>query len=247
MDWTQWIADLLAAGIGGLIGGTLGAYFKSYWTEKGKNLATYEDIKTLLAEERGKAYEQEKGKRLATHEDIQNVLAEVRSVTRETESIKAQIGSDLWTRQRVWEQKREIYSNLLKSSDLVLNSILEFIKQITLKEALAGGVKNVTGYEAKDLAARGFGFSINSGLLGEKRTDVSNAMRHFMGLFNEAYIFINPKACECLYQFVTIYSAHVQNLNDGNDCGKALVILGKTITTLTEAAKEDLGVPVYVQ
>jgi len=233
MDWTKWIADLGAAGVGGLIGGTLGAYYKSYWTEKGKNLATYQDIKTLLAEEHGKAYEQEKGKRLATHEDIQNVLAEVRSVTRETESIKAQIGSDLWTRQRVWEQKREIYSNLLKNSNLVLNSILEFIKQSTLVEALTLGGKPVTSDDTKSLV--------------EKRTDLSNALRHFMGLFNEAYIFINPKACACLHQFVAVYSTHVQNVNDGNDCGKALVILGKTVTTLTEAAKEDLGVPVYVQ
>jgi len=185
MDWTKWIADLIAAGMCGLIGGTLGSYFKSYWTEKGKNLATYEDIQTLLADERGKAYEQEKGKRLATHEDIQNVLAEVRSVTRETESIKAQIGNDLWTRQRVWEQKREIYSNLLKNSNLGMNFILEFMKQSTLVEALTLGGKAVTGDDTKSLE--------------EKRNDVSNGLRIFMGLFNEAYILSTPRHARAWY------------------------------------------------
>jgi hypothetical protein len=113
MDWPKFINETFAAGVGGLIGGTLGAYYKSYWTEKGKNLATYEDIRTLLAEERGKAYEQEAGKRAATHDDIENVLRERGAVKRETETIKAQIGSDLWTQQKVWEQKREAYTKVL--------------------------------------------------------------------------------------------------------------------------------------
>ena len=38
-------------------------------------------MKTLLAEERGKAYEQETGKRLATHADMENVLKELQAVT----------------------------------------------------------------------------------------------------------------------------------------------------------------------
>lgn len=84
MDWTKWIADLLAAGIGAWLGALVG-YRKAYSEEKGKHRATYEDIAFLLAQERGKAYEQEKGKRLATHEDIENVLREVKSVTQETE------------------------------------------------------------------------------------------------------------------------------------------------------------------
>ena len=58
----------------------------------------------------------EKGKRLATREDIEHVLSEVRAVTKETETIKAQIGSDLWLRQTVWGHKREAYVNILKCS-----------------------------------------------------------------------------------------------------------------------------------
>lgn len=43
-------------------------------------------------------------------------MKEIRLVTKETETIKAQIDSDLWTRQRRWEQKKESYAGLLKSA-----------------------------------------------------------------------------------------------------------------------------------
>jgi hypothetical protein len=115
MDLTKWFADLIAAGVGGLIGGSVGAYFKGYSEEKGRHLATYEDIVSLLAQERGKAYEQETGKRLATHDDIENVLKEVRIVTRETETIKAQVSADTWNRQTVWNQRRDLYGEIFQA------------------------------------------------------------------------------------------------------------------------------------
>jgi hypothetical protein len=59
-----------------------------------------------------KSYMTEKGKRLATREDIENVLSEVRAVTKETETIKAQIGSDLWLRQTIWNHNRDAYTNI---------------------------------------------------------------------------------------------------------------------------------------
>jgi hypothetical protein len=139
MNWTKWITDLFAAGIGGLIGGTVGAYFKGYSEEKGKYLAVYENIAFLLAQERGKAYEQEKGKRLATHDDIENVLNEVRLITKETETIKAQIGSDLWTRQMVWNHKRDLYKQLLRTAETIKEIFIELAtfqaSEMRLKQA----------------------------------------------------------------------------------------------------------------
>ena len=44
------------------------------------------------------------------------MLKEVKAVTRETETIKAQISGDLWLRQTVWNQKRDVYVNVLKCS-----------------------------------------------------------------------------------------------------------------------------------
>jgi hypothetical protein len=90
MDVTVWI-NLFAAGFGGLAGGSLSAYFKGYLGEKGK--------------------------RLATHEDIEGVLKEVRAVTHETETIKAQISADARNRETVWNQRRDIYGEVLQAID----------------------------------------------------------------------------------------------------------------------------------
>lgn len=119
----DWIRELFIGVIGGLIGATLGAFLRAYWAKKGEHIASYEDIQFLLAKERGQAYEQEMGKRLATHEDVDNVRSDLRTLTLETETIKAQIGSDLWLRQTVWNHKRETYANVLKCSHALQNSI----------------------------------------------------------------------------------------------------------------------------
>jgi len=63
------------------------------------------------------AYMGEKGKRLATREDVDAVLRELRLVTTETEAIKAQISGDLWLRQAHWNQKRDLYAKLFESTD----------------------------------------------------------------------------------------------------------------------------------
>src|SRR5262249_51645612 len=45
--------------------------------------------------------------------------AEVRLVTKDTESIKAQISGNLWERQNRWNAKRDIYVRLLENLELV--------------------------------------------------------------------------------------------------------------------------------
>jgi len=60
-------------------------------------------------------YAEEKGKRLATKEDIENVIVQVRAVTHETESIRTEMQSGMWERQTGWNQKRDIYGGLLKA------------------------------------------------------------------------------------------------------------------------------------
>jgi hypothetical protein len=156
------------------------------------------------------------------------VVKEVQAVTRETETIKAQIGSDLWTRQRVWERKREIYSQLLKNSTTLRDALIDYMGQVTLTVALTTAGKDTTDYEPKDLVI--------------KRNSVTEALRRFLDLFQEAYIFLIPKACSTLSEFVNRYGTIVQNLNDGQDCTNALLILTKAVKEITEAAKEDLGV-----
>lgn len=62
----------------------------------------------------GGAYLREKGKNLATHEDIEKIVAQLRKTTEAAEDIKAQISGELWLGQIRWQLKRELYVNLLE-------------------------------------------------------------------------------------------------------------------------------------
>jgi hypothetical protein len=222
MDWTKWIADLLAAGIGGLIGGTVGAYFKSYSEEKGKHLATYEDIASLLAQERGKAYEQEAGKRAATREDIGNVLKEVHVVTEKTETIKAQIGSDLWTRQKVWEQKREAYAKVLGVSHDLRECLID------LNQASQAS-KRAAGEERRRVADQKFGEVQNRYSL-----ELAPALIREIDI---AEIFLGSQARKLLQEF----RDWRQSIESGTEFDVRAEFVRSWRARLIEAAQPDLG------
>jgi len=57
----------------------------------------------------------EKGKNLATHEDIQKLIAQIQKTTEATEQIKAQISGGLWEQQNRWTFKRDLYIRLLEN------------------------------------------------------------------------------------------------------------------------------------
>jgi len=95
----------------------VGAYLKGMFGEAGKIDAATSRLEDIGKRAFKEAFEGEAGKRLASRQDVDNVLSEVRNVTRETESIKAQISGDAWLRQTAWVQKREAYVALLKSLD----------------------------------------------------------------------------------------------------------------------------------
>jgi len=61
-----------------------------------------------------RAYAGEKGKNLARKEDLDKILAEIRAVTRTTEEIKADVNGGLWARQMHWNQKRDLYFEVIK-------------------------------------------------------------------------------------------------------------------------------------
>lgn len=62
-----------------------------------------------------KGYGMKKGERVATTEDLQLILKEVKEVTRTQEEIKRQISG----RQRLWELKREIAYDILKTTGTI--------------------------------------------------------------------------------------------------------------------------------
>jgi hypothetical protein len=61
------------------------------------------------------AYLREKGKNLATHEDVDMIVAQLRKTTDAAERIRAEIAGGLWEQQNRWTLKRDIYVRLLEA------------------------------------------------------------------------------------------------------------------------------------
>jgi hypothetical protein len=97
MNWWPEFERFLFVVLGAIVGSSLGAWLSGYSSEKGK--------------------------RLATHEDIENVLREVKIVTHETETIKAKISGESWRSQRLWEERRSAFAGFLEALAVLNDSI----------------------------------------------------------------------------------------------------------------------------
>jgi hypothetical protein len=97
-----------------LVGAAIGAYMVGRFTEKGRQAAIKASFEEVLKQSRERAAEEERGKRLATHEDIENVLKELRLVTKETEQIKTEVSREAQRYLRAWEEKRNLYIQLVE-------------------------------------------------------------------------------------------------------------------------------------
>lgn len=83
--------------------------------------AAHRSIKSYLS-----GYGQEKGKNLATHEDIEQILQDLRATTKTTEEIKTQVSSEKWNRQRQWEMRRDVLFSLAKRLAAVDDALLSY-------------------------------------------------------------------------------------------------------------------------
>jgi hypothetical protein len=95
------------------------------------------------------AYGGEKGKTLARKEDLDAILAEVRAVTITQKEIEAKLSGDLWDRQMKWNQKRDIYGDLLRSLQDIAQLYGEIANAVKMQNDVrpdfkAMGNKNVT-------------------------------------------------------------------------------------------------------
>lgn len=89
---------LIAWGLTTLIGAFIGSFLASYLKKKGENLAIQEDLDKLLEQ--------------------------VRAVTTTTKEIEAKVSTDLWTRQKRWEMKREVVFEATKRLVALENALV---------------------------------------------------------------------------------------------------------------------------
>lgn len=87
-------------------------------------------------------YLKQKGRSLATHEDIKNLVDQVRVVTKATTEIEAKISSEVWDRQKRWELKREVLFEATRRVGEIeeLLNTLNSILQVELKEPKEGNL-----------------------------------------------------------------------------------------------------------
>jgi hypothetical protein len=167
-----------------------------------------------------KAYLSEKGKQLATRQDIEDVLEKVKAVTREQETIKAEIAGGLWSRQTLWNQKRELYGEILN---------ILFDLRLRASDLLSGfGEPNTVADERFEHLVE----------------EMMTALGQFTKLRTMAVIFLGPEAneaCQRLVEKLRTFprsSDEITKLWIGVLCDD----LEKLRNLLVDAAKKDLQV-----
>lgn len=93
---------------GSCVGATIGAFLSGYYSERGK--------------------------RLATHEDIQKVLEELRATTSVAESVKSAVSHDAWKAQMCWHERKKAYHEMLEFMEQVRHCSAEIVYQNTRKD-----------------------------------------------------------------------------------------------------------------
>jgi hypothetical protein len=170
------------------------------------------------------SYLKKKGENLATHEDIDKLIHQVSAVTDATETIKAQIGSDLWTRQIVWQQKRDAYAKILNVSHALRESLID------LSQAFRASERSVTE-EQRKATDQNFGAAQNRYYL-----ELAPALSHEIDI---GEIFLGHPAVKVLNEFRNWR----QSAESGTDFQDRVDFVAAWRTRLIEAARKDLGVP----
>lgn len=89
------------------------------------------------------AYLKQKGKNLATQEDIDKLVGQVAAVTKTTKEIEAKISSEVWDRQKLWELKRNVLFELAKRVAAICDALgsLSNAYEIARKDHLASYIE----------------------------------------------------------------------------------------------------------
>jgi len=86
------------------------------------------------------SYMKEKGKNLATKEDVQDVVSQMSAVTEATKRIEAEISDKVWDRQKRWELRRDVAFETAKASGVAKDALTKMhAVYMTEKQAAAQG------------------------------------------------------------------------------------------------------------
>jgi hypothetical protein len=86
-----------------------------------------------------KSYMGEKGKNLATKEDLQDVVDQVKVVTRTTEQIRTELSEATWSKQRHWDLKRDTALEIMRAYGTLLEISYDlFTSTIGRPKAIVG-------------------------------------------------------------------------------------------------------------
>ena len=87
----------------------------------------------------------------ARDERLDKILREVEAVTRMQEQIKSELSGELWHRQTVWNQTREIYANLLSATQKMSFCVGTIPKLHELRESqTVAGVRDHIGEQINE-------------------------------------------------------------------------------------------------
>ena len=111
--------------VGSAVGAGAVAWIVSYFTEKARQAAIKASFEDVLNQARLRAADEERGKRLATHEDIENVLRELKLITLETEQIKVSVSQKAQIYLRAWKERRNLYVKLAKWTSKHISLVAE--------------------------------------------------------------------------------------------------------------------------
>lgn len=101
------------------------------------------------------SYLKQKGKNLATHEDIGKLVDQVSAVTRTTKEIEEKISDEYWNRQKRWELKRDLLIEMLKKT-ATLQDALQKLHAVRLTSKESGDPENPLRAEATYKALAGY-------------------------------------------------------------------------------------------
>jgi hypothetical protein len=132
-----------------------------------------------IVEAFSKGYGEEKGKNLARKEDIDTIRAEIKVVTKEAETIRAEISSGVWRHQWELEQKRSILAEVIS----VINDIETYYLRLT-NEELQGLPRTPDVFANVEESARRMGYALAMAQIFLS-SEIVAEISHYMGWQNK--------------------------------------------------------------